>query len=343
MPDTQSVYAAEGSAAHFIADLAHRQVLPASAYIGDLIKVGQYSFGVTAEWAAHIQDFLDWCGEIEGEHHSEMRLHYDRWVPGGFGTTDRVILQDTKCWIRDLKFGTGQQVFAADNAQLMLYALGVLDSLDWMYAIEGFYLGIGQPRLDHKDEWFITTKDLLLWAHEKLPTAVQEVAEGKKFLAGPWCTKNFCKIRTSCRYRAEQLTDGIFADLDTGLELDRAKYLARIPQLKSWIADLERGAIADLVAGKKIHGWKLVEGRSNRAWTNPDNVARRISPDDAFEKSLRSPAQLEKLLGKQRFAKILGDLVHKPPGKPTLAPGDDSRDAMDMTSSVNFTDLDKGD
>lgn len=349
MPDKQSVFAAEGSAAHFIADLAVRSRVPAATYIGDIIAVGEHKFGVTAEWAAHIQDFLDWCAEIQGEHYSEMRLHFDRWVPGGFGTTDRVIFRDSQCWLRDLKFGTGVQVFAKDNAQLMLYALGVLDSFDWAYNVEGFHLGIGQPRLDHKDEWFITTSDLLSWAAQTLPAAVQNVNLGKPFKAGSWCSKNFCKIRTSCRHRAEQLTkDIIFEDLDksivmpepSAIHIDRSKYLGLIPLLKTWIADLERGAVADLIAGKSIPGWKLVEGRSNRAWSNPDGVAKRISPDDAFEKSLRSPAQLEKLLGKPRFAKILGDLVHKPPGKPTLAPGSDPRDEMDTTSQVDFRDLD---
>lgn len=351
IPDEQSIYAAEGGAAHFIADRCFQYGHKAEQFIGDVIHVGKHKFGISHEFTDHVQEFLDWCAEVNADHFSETRVSYERWVKGGFGTVDRIAIQKvavpgkTFAWLRDLKFGTGVQVYAKENTQLMLYALGALEDFSWVYGdIDGFFLGIHQPRLDHKDEWFITTKDLLAWAKATLYPAVNAVYAGKQFKAGDWC--KFCKLRRDCAVRAETATkDIVFADLDAQSDtiIDKAKYAALLPLLKSWIADFEKGLVADLLAGKTVDGWKLVEGRSNRAWSNPDAVARRISPDDAFEKSLRSPAQLEKLLGKPKFAKILGDLVHKPPGKPVLAPAGDPRDSLDTTNIVDFKDLDSGD
>lgn len=342
LPDEESIFAAEGTAAHHMADLAYRANKPAKAYIGDRIIVGKRSFGVTEEFAGHIQEYLDWCAEVPGQHLSEVRVDYGF----GFGTIDRATL-DSKtsvCTIRDLKFGKGVQVYAKENPQLMLYAFGVLQTFGWLYDIGGFNLGICQPRLDHKDEWYVSAKEVTDWVTVTLADAIIRVKQGTEFKSGDWC--RFCRFRRDCAVRLNASTAAIFGDLDSPKLLltpeDKARVLPLLPSIKSWIADFEKGVIADLIAGAKIAGWKLVAGRSNRAWSDPDAVAKRISPEDAFKKELRSPAQIEKILGKPKFKKVLAELVVKPPGRPVLAAPDDPREPLDTTSISNFTDLDSG-
>ena len=277
---------------------------------------------------------------------SETKVAYPSWIPGGFGWVDRAMLKDGRCTIRDLKFGEGVQVWAKDNEQLLMQALGMLDTYPYD-EINEFELGIHQPRLDHKDVWVVSKADVIKWARAVLVSAVEEINRGERFVPGEWC--QFCRFRKNCVVRANMGLQNVFGSLDEiekprSIEMtaeQKAKILPLLPAIKKWLTDFEAGAIADLIAGRAISGWKLVEGRSNRAWSNPDAVAKRVSPDDAFEKKLRSPAQLEKLLGKPKFSKILGELVVKPPGSPKLAPPDDPRPEITNLSNANFESLEE--
>lgn len=344
--DEESVFAAEGTAAHYIADRCFRDGVKAATFVGDVVEVGKHKFGVTDDWAQHIQEYLDWCAEVKGDVEiSEEKVRYDTWVRGGFGWVDRATIGAGRCTIRDLKFGKGVQVWAKENEQLLMQALGVLESYPFD-DIDEFVLGISQPRLDHRDEWRISRADLLKWARETLVPAIEEIEKGEKFLAGEWC--QFCRFKRDCAVRANVGLHAAFGDLDdpkpTSPLLTHDKKAAILPLLstiRSWLSDFEEGVIADLIGGKDVGGWKLVEGRSNRGWSDPDKVAKRVSPEDAFEKSLRSPAKLEKLLGKAKFSKILGELVVKPQGRPKLAPPDDPRPAMTNISVADFTNLDQ--
>jgi len=343
--DEESVFAAEGSAAHWLADWCWRTAAAPRDFIGDIIQVGKHKFGVTEDFADAVEDYLEWCAEVPADiSFSETKVSYESWVPGGFGWVDRGMIKDGLCTLRDLKFGKGVQVWAKDNEQLLMQALGVLET-HWMEDIQEFELGISQPRLDHRDTWRISRKDLVCWARATLPPVLEKINAGTEFQAGEWC--QFCRFRRECAVRANVGLTVAFGNLDATEPVnpimdpaEKAKILPKLAVIKSWLADFEKGVIADLVAGKDVGGWKLVEGRSNRAFANPDAVVKRISPDDAFEKKLRSPSQLEKLMGKPRFTKILGDLVVKPPGRPKLASPDDPRPAMTNLSQVNFTNLD---
>jgi hypothetical protein len=176
-----------------------------------------------------------------------------------------------------------------------------------------------------------------------LAPTLLKIAAGKEFQAGEWC--KFCRFRRDCSVRAEVGLSNVFTSLAEPVPVvsltpeRKAEILPLLDTIKSWLKDFEKGAIADLIAGKTLGGWKLVEGRSNRGWSDPNKVAPRISPDDAFIKKLRSPAQLEKLFGKPAFVKKLGDLVVKPPGKPKLVGPEDKRPAITNLSECDFSDL----
>ena len=349
--DEESVFAAEGTAAHWLADACFRKNAKAADYIGWIIEVGKHKFGVVEEFADAVQEYLDWCGEVPADVSiSEAKVSYESWIPGGFGWVDRAMIKDGQCTIRDLKFGKGVQVWAKGNEQMLMQAIGMLETY-WMEDIQEFELGIHQPRLDHKDTWRVSRAELLTWAKNTLVPTLAEIKVGRQFTPGEWC--QFCKFKLSCAVRANVGLQNVFGNLDLATPADavpvpqiemsperKASILPLLATMKSWLADFEKGVIADLIAGKTLSGWKLVEGRANRKWSNPDAVAKRISPEDAFEKRLRSPAQIEKLLGKPKFSKVLGELVEKPPGKPKLAGPDDPRPPMTNLSEANFTDLD---
>lgn len=343
--DEESVFAAEGSAAHWLADHCFKHNMHPMDFLGRIIVVGKHKFGVTEEFAGAVNEYLEWCAEVPADvSFSEIKVSYEEWVPGGFGWVDRGMIKDGLCTLRDLKFGKGVQVWAKDNEQLLMQALGVLGT-HWMEDIQEFELGIHQPRLDHKDAWRISAADVRRWARATLVPVLEKIKAGTEFQAGEWC--QFCKFKRDCAVRANVGLTVAFGNLDApepkSQILDPAEKAAILPKLgviKSWLADFEKGVIADLVSGKDVGGWKLVEGRSNRAFSDKDAVVKRVSPDDAFEKKLRSPSQLEKLMGKPRFKKILGDLVVKPPGRPKLASPEDPRPAMTNLSQVDFTNLD---
>lgn len=345
LDDKETVFAAEGTAAHYIADLCFHTGKVANDFLGDVIHTGGFKFTVDAEWANAIQDYLDWCDEVPADVAvSETRVRYERYVPDGFGWVDRAMFKGTLCTIRDLKFGKGVQVFAKENEQLMMQAIGMLEEYPFD-DIDEFELGIAQPRLDHKDTWRVSKKELLEWAEKTLPEALKS----NRFTAGEWC--QFCRKRNTCAVRANVGITNIFGNLDevggdTPVPVEmtperRVKLLPLIGIIKSWISDFEKGAVLDLISGRDLGGWKLVEGRSNRVFIDGDKVVSRVGPDLAFEKKLNSPSKLEKLMGKKKFAERLGDLVDKPPGKPKLAPPDDPRPAMTNVSEANFTNIDE--
>lgn len=85
-----------------------------------------------------------------------------------------------------------------------------------------------------------------------------------------------------------------------------------------------------------------MESRTNRKYADEDAVvaaARAAGYTDIFKKSLIPITEMEKLMGKKTFAEVLGDLVIKPKGKPTLVPVSDRRPAITSTGAKqDFTD-----
>ena len=115
--------------------------------------------------------------------------------------------------------------------------------------------------------------------------------------------------------------------------------LGRIDDLVSWASDIKDYALQAALGGKHWSGWKLVEGRSNRRYTNEEAVANAVSAAgfDPYERKVLGITAMEKTLGKARFAELIGSLVEKPQGKPTLVPANDKRPAMN-TAKQDFNE-----
>jgi len=274
----------------------------------------------------------------------EQRLDYSCYVPEGFGTGDLIVVADGILDIVDLKYGKGVAVSAEDNPQMKLYALGALALFDSLYDIQVVRMSICQPRLESVSTYEITVDELTAWAEKELRPKAQLAISGEgEFLPGEHC--RFCRARQTCRARAEEYLSLVKHDFKPPLlltEEEIAEVLSLADRLSLWAADVYAYA-TDLAIreGKEWQGYKLVEGRSNRRYTSESLVAEIVTAagyTDIYKQSLIGIADMEKLLGKQRFKELLAHLVEKPPGKPALVPLADKRKAITIkqTAAADF-------
>ena len=276
----------------------------------------------------------------------EQRLDFSKWVKDAFGTGDCVIVADGILHIIDFKYGLGVLVSASGgdgtgNAQLKCYALGALDTFDDLYDIRKIRLSIYQPRRDHADTFEMDKDDLLTWADEVLAPTAALAYEGKgEFAAGDHC--QFCKVKATCRKRAEYNMQLAQYDFEVPAELDDieiAAILEKADSLISWAADVKDYALQQALSGVVYPGFKVVEGRSNRKYVDEAAVAQVVTDAgfDPYERKLLGITAMTTALGRKRFNELLGDLIIKPQGKPVLVPETDKRPEFN-TAANDFKD-----
>ena len=262
----------------------------------------------------------------------EQRLDYSEYVKEGFGTGDCLIIADGTLNIIDYKHGRGVEVSAIENPQMKLYALGALGLFDSIYDIDTVTMTIYQPRLSNISVFTISSDELLEWAETVLrPTAELAYDGGGEYHCGEWC--QFCKAKADCRERANAnmaLARYDFAQPPLLTDEEVEDILGRVDDLVSWANDIKDYALQAAVSGKKWTGWKVVEGRSNRKYTDEKLVAAAViaAGHDPYEQKLLGITEMQKTLGKAKFDEILGGFIVKPQGKPTLVPESDKRPAM---------------
>jgi len=345
--DRETEAAAEGTAAHALCEHKLRRALklqsrrkPISKYDCDEMDLHtdnyvQFVLETLAEARQHCADPLI---------NIEQRLDFSCYVPDGFGTGDCIIISDKTIHVIDFKYGQGVLVEAEQNPQMMLYALGALRLFDSLYDIDEVAMTIYQPRRENISTWTIAVDDLKAWAENELVPKARLAYEGKgEYLPGPWCT--FCKAAVKCRARAEEKLrlaqyDFVRPPLLTDAEIE--DILDKLSDLTSWANEIMAYAQdAALNQGKQWRGWKVVEGRSNRKYSNEEAVieaANAAGYHDIFRKSLIPLTEMEKLMGKQDFHDILGGLIVKPAGKPTLVPVSDKRPAI-TSANIDFKEI----
>lgn len=271
----------------------------------------------------------------------EQRLDFSCYVPQGFGTGDCIIIGDKKLHIIDFKYGMGVLVDAVDNPQMKLYALGALEIYDSLYDIEEVSMTIFQPRRENVSTWTIPVGDLKDWAENELKPKAKKAYDGKgDYVPGEWCT--FCRAAVKCRARAEEklkLAQMEFKlpPLLTDSEIEEV--LSKLSDLTKWANEIMAYATEAAVnRGKEWHGFKVVEGRSVRKYKDEETVAEVAKANgykDIYRHSLITLTEMQKLMGKKKFEEILGGLIHKPLGKPTLVPLSDKRPAMNISNVKN--------
>lgn len=271
----------------------------------------------------------------------EQKVDFSEYVPNGFGTADCIIVSESKIHIIDFKYGMGVLVDAFDNPQMKCYALGALKIFDRLYDIKDVSMSIFQPRRDNVSTWTVSADELKGWAENVLKPKAELAVKGEgDYCVGDWCT--FCKASVRCRARAEnnlKLAQEEFRlpPLLTDSEIENI--LSVIPNLTKWANEIMAYATESAVNhGKHWNGFKIVEGRSVRKYKDETAVAKALEDagyKDIYRKSLITLTEMQKLLGKQNFNEILGNLIIKPKGKPTLVPETDKREAMTITDVKN--------
>ena len=341
--NTSSEAAKEGTSAHALCEhklkkaLKKRSRRPTSEYDSDEMEecTDGYVQFVMEQYEAAKQVCTDPIIFIE------QHLDFSCYVPDGFGTGDCIIVSDDTLHIIDFKYGLGVLVDAVDNPQMMLYALGALELYDALYDIKEVSMSIFQPRRENVSTWTIPTTQLKEWAENELkPKAILAYNGEGAYVPGEWCT--FCRASARCRARAEEklkLAQSEFRlpPLLTDAEIE--EILAIIPDLTKWANEITAYATdAAVNHGKEWNGFKVVEGRSVRKYRDEEKVAEAAKEHgytDIYRQSLIPMTEMQKLMGKTKFEEIIGDLIYKPPGKPTLVPASDKRPAMNVSDAKN--------
>ena len=362
-PATTSEYAEEGTLAHKFCELKTLKkfttALTERQYKSRLKKL--YSEPLYADEMDRTSDaYVEYLTALAMSYNSpplvnaEVRVDFSRYVPEGFGTCDCVIIGGNKIDIVDYKHGRGVPVPAENNPQMRLYALGALAKYEPFYGdmIKTVQMTVFQPRIqDQPDSETLTVEELKAWGESIKPIAKRAFDNLGEFVPGDWC--RFCRGKAQCRARAEKNSaledfkdciiptlanlkqcekdgqDGIpTAPILTHAEI--GELLVRGDQLLSWYFDLKDYALSAILKGEEIPGWKAVEGRSNRTFTDSSVAAAAViaAGYDAslvYERKMKTLTEIEKLMGKEEFAEKMGSHIYKPPGKPTLAPTSDKR------------------
>lgn len=335
---TGSVFTQEGTLAHEMAEV----LLNATDVARKMLAVESNKL-YTEDMPEYVSRYVDYCQnemvQFGQEMMVEVKLDLSAYVPQAFGTADCVIASDELVEVIDLKYGKGVPVYADNNPQLMLYALGVLKKIELLYSPTDVILTIVQPRLDNISSWKISVDELMQWAETELREKAQLAWEGQGELqTGPWC--KFCSVAARCKALYAQMMEMAKKEFNNPhlLSDDQvAELLKVIPTIEEHCETIKTYALDWAQRGKQWPDFKLVEGRSVRKFNAEEKEisdalfkAYPQAPEETFfDIKLKGITALEKVLGKKEFKSLLGQFVVKPQGKPTLVPMSDKRPAID--------------
>lgn len=345
-PDRAGEAAREGTLAHALAETQIRR------YLGEItdeeealrIETIRGTALYAPEMDEYVSEYVDLCIEkinaAQGLALVEERLDFSRWIKHGFGTGDMVIIGNDVLEIVDLKYGKGVPVSAEGNPQMQLYALGAIEQYGCIYDFDHVRMSIFQPRNGGLSTHLISVDDLLAWGEEIKPIAELAYAGKGEFRAGEHC--RFCKAAVQCKTLSEynmEIAKLEFQDADLLTDEEVSLVLSRVDGLVRYAEKIKVFALNEALKGHKWPGYKVVEGRSNRRITDEVKASKLLRKagygNDVIYKPLKMQGitELEKALTKKKFTLLLGSVVEKPPGKPTLVPEEDERPKYDSAKN----------
>lgn len=359
-----SPYMAEGTLAHSICELKARnyfiETMTKRKFNSEMKKLKQDE-NYQEEMDGYTDTYIDYLKEVAMRLRVkptvaiEMKVDYSKYAKGGFGTADCLMLVGKDLYVIDFKYGKGVPVSSEENPQLKLYALGALEKYKIIYPIENIHLCIVQPRLNNTSEYELKREDLEKWGDEVVIPASEKAYLGiGDYVLGEHC--RFCKAKGCCAARAgknlkaiedfkpieydkkqkntslDKVAKGILTNSEIGT------ILSQTTDVEAWAKDLRSYALDCILKGENIEGWKAVAGKSNRILVDQDKAFKLITDygiDEAllYERKPLTITELEKLLGKKEFEKLVGDYIEKPKGAPTLAPISDKRENYKLSSA----------
>ena len=346
-PDTTTSYAEEGTTAHLVAEISIRKALGllTEQEAATRMEEAELSLYYTKDMPGNLESYVEYVVSHAADADFvglEERLYIGEWVPGGYGTSDAVIIKGDLLEVVDLKYGQGVPVSATGNPQFRLYGLGAVTEWLMLYPFSRVRCTVIQPRLDSISSEELEVPELLDWAERVLRPAALLAEKGEgEYKSGEHC--RWCKAKAVCRRRAEDniaLARYEFAEPALLTNEDIADILSAAGELKTWVSDVEAYALNQaLNHGASFHGYKLVEGRSLRQLTDEDGAVRillenGIAEDALYTRSLVGIPAMEKLVGKRRLAELLKEHIVKLQGKPALVKDTDKRPALNSTEAA---------
>lgn len=376
IPDRTSEAAAEGTAAHQLAEWTLRNGVDSPSKYPDLEivvtsddGVDSFTFPVNDHMVRHVQAYVDEVRRdaAAGELFVEGRVDLSDilGVQGQGGTSDAIVLSNdgAELIVYDLKYGKGVQVFAEGNPQLRLYGLGALEEYDLAGTIENVRMVIVQPRLDHIDDEVMSAEALREFgATVARPAAIQAAdlvtasdGEVEAALNPGEDQCRFCPAKATCPALRKLVHEAVFDDLtgadggedavlqpsEDAAELGRQRSL--VPLIESWCKAVVSKVDGRLATGEPVEGWKLVEGRRGaRSWDDPEAVEKmlkgfRLKRDEMYDQKLISPTKAKDLVSEKRWEKLAEHITQKE-GKPQAVPESDKREALDPSGGFDNID-----
>lgn len=343
-PDQGSEFAAEGTLAHEMAELKAKKHfiggIGPRKFSAEMKKLRDHEL-YDPEMDRHTDSYLDYLKECYLAYAAppylalEKKVDYSLYAQEGFGTCDCIMIYGPEMRIIDLKYGKGVPKKACENPQLMMYALGAYEAYKLLYPIETVRMMIFQPRIDNIDEWSISIQDLLSWGESEVKPRARLAYDGAgEFKTGKHC--QFCKAKAQCRAMADDIVS-VFEPLQKEAPLltdeEIGTVLAKAEILVTWAKAVKEYALLAVLDGRIIPGWKAVEGRSTRIFTDAEAafaaiIASGVSEDMLYERKPLTLAQTEKAIGKKAFEEVAGEFVAKSSGAPTLVPESDKRPSL---------------
>lgn len=354
MPSRSSAYADEGTDAHSMAEM---------------ILKGKDLPAINADMYRHVSVYTNYVQELYANGdllHVEKQIKVTDQV---WGTADALVWNEAKAELHvvDLKYGAGVPVEVSNNLQLKIYALAAL--LTMKLPAKTVVATIVQPRLPHPDG-LIRSKEYaavdLIDFHADLMNAQTNVGAaatfGEEYLklrnrapeaAAEWEGKFLKPSEKGCRWclaaptcpklksQSTALAKKVFAPAMAYDPAELADVLDKLPLLEAWCKNVREFAYAEAERGFVPPGYKLVEKRASRKWRDDATALRQLAEgtallyDQMVETKIKTPAAIEKLLGK-KDAGILDELTTKESSGHTLVHDSDKRAAVRLDAKAAF-------
>lgn len=364
--DHESEFAAEGTVAHQLAEVALRDKTDASVYLGVEMKCGRFTFTVDQEMADAVQVYLDFVRGLpagtELEH--EVRLDLTALHPEVFGTGDTVgyVPSERRLIVADYKHGRGVPVEPRENSQALTYAVGAVMRMH-NRGVDQVEIVIVQPRAPHPEgpirRWTTDAVALIDWSADMVAAAKRTEQPDAPLNAGDWC--RFCPAAATCPALQRMAMDAARADFTNDgsmLVADPARFdpaelaeaMRKADVIEGWVKRVREACHHELEAGRHVPGFKLVPTRATRRWVNEDDaramLALTYGLDDAEmeTRKFKSPAQIADAIRaaagvtkKAADAEIEG-LVEKRSSGTVVAPEADRRPSVRAEAARDFED-----
>lgn len=360
LPDSESVYAAEGTAAHALGEKCLLTGTDPWDHIG--LKLGDFvhpdgtieEFIVDGDMCDAVSLYVNHCRPLFSERVTriEKKFNLPFLGKGEKGTVDFCSISSRILHVVDYKHGRGVPVGAVENVQGLSYGLGAAEEFineDW----DTLRITIVQPRSFHPlgsiRSWDVAKSDLIDWKLDLGTAAFNTGIDFAPLKAGDHCM--WCKAAFFCREltsEVERITKMMFDDPNSKpVEPDQLTdeeiadiVLNKASMIKRWVATLEDYAQKRGEEKNPLPGTKLVKTREKRTWADEKEATKVFSMvDGAYKKTFLTAPQMEKLLGKKKFENY-EHLVKKVSTGVTIVPADDPRPSARPTGEDEFGAVD---